>query len=74
MQFITRTLTTEKIKAWSIADPVVWITESTVIRDQIYPENDKLYYEYPFKHLDTLNERLLQAGIRIATYLNQLFE
>jgi hypothetical protein len=73
-QFITRTLNDQKIKASSTTDPVVWITESTVIRDQIYPENDKLYYEYHFKHLDTLNERLLQAGIRIATYLNQLFE
>ena len=73
-QFITRELTPEKVKAWSTADPVIWITESTLIRDRIYPDDTKLYYDYPFKHLDTLNERLLQAGIRIATYLNQLFE
>ncbi len=71
-QFLNRRINNALIQEYTSTNPEVWIEESTAIRDTIYPENDKLYYEYPYKHIDTVNERLIQAGIRIAAYLNQV--
>lgn len=70
-QFLSRTINNALIQQYTTTNPEVWIEESAAIRDTIYPENDKLYYEYPYQHIGTVNERLVQAGIRIAAYLNQ---
>lgn len=75
-QRITPQLT---IKWWS-PDPLVWITESAALRDQIYPskpstENEQisLGYEYQYQHLPAVEERLKQGGIRLAAYLDWVF-
>ncbi|MEC9261887.1 MAG: S1/P1 nuclease, partial [Pseudomonadota bacterium] len=55
-------------------DPEVWITESTTIRDPIYPEDaNRMAYDYLYDHIPTAKRRLQQAGIRIAHYLNEVF-
>ncbi len=66
----------EQAEDWYETDPLVWVTESTVIRDQIYPDDDArdLAFGYVFDHRDTVRTRLQQAGVRLATYLNVLFE
>lgn len=71
-QFLSRKIDNTLIQEYTTTNPEIWIDESTAIRDTIYPENDKLYYEYPYQHIGTVNERLIQAGIRIAAYLNQV--
>ncbi|MCP4946414.1 MAG: S1/P1 Nuclease, partial [Aestuariibacter sp.] len=64
----------QDIKDWSTTDPEVWITESTVIRDTIYPEDaNRMSWDYQYEHLPTAKKRLQQAGIRIAAYLNAVF-
>jgi hypothetical protein len=44
----------------------------------LYPEiteqNQKLGYEYNFRHIKTLNERLLKGGVRLAGLLNSIFQ
>jgi len=40
---------------------------------EVQPDQ-KLSYRYNFDHIQILNERLLQAGIRLAGLLNELFK
>ncbi|MEE4361535.1 MAG: S1/P1 nuclease [Pseudomonadales bacterium] len=59
---------------WSAATPADWIAESAALRDRIYPDSRDQSWDYGFEHLPALRERLSQAGVRIAAWLNRLFE
>ncbi len=56
-----------------VDNPVVWIAESAKIRDSIYPDGTDLSYAYVYRHTPVVKQRLRQAGIRLAAYLNHLF-
>lgn len=69
--------TIDQIQSWQ-KDPVSqWIIESYGIAEGLYPEitdnNQRLGYEYNFKYIKTLNERLLRGGVRLAGLLNKIF-
>ena len=67
-------ITPSQIRAWSSIDPLVWINESIVYRDALYPENaNDMSYDYLYAHLPDAKQRLQQAGIRLAMYLNDVF-
>lgn len=55
-----------------------WIVESYNLAETLYPEitekDQKLGYEYNFKHLQTVNGQLLKAGVRLAGLLNAIFK
>ena len=71
--WLTRKMTPQQIAQWMEPDPMVWIQESYDIRNGIYTNNESENYNYVYAHIDALNRRLSQAGIRTAAYLNQLF-
>ncbi|MFK8052204.1 MAG: S1/P1 nuclease [Woeseiaceae bacterium] len=72
--WLLRKVTPDDAAAWMDVDPVVWVTESAKIRDEIYPGGDRnLRWDYFFEHRDTVRLRLTQGGIRLAAYLNALF-
>ena len=74
-EWLTKTITSQDIRDWATTDVMVWIKESTEIRDTIYPENaNNMSYDYLYNHLPTAKKRLQMAGIRIAMYLNEVFE
>lgn len=52
-----------------------WANESVSYRDQIYdlPDSKKINYRYVFDNIDLVNRRLLQAGIRLAGVLNEIY-
>lgn len=54
-----------------------WIAESYNIAEKLYSEitkpDQRLAYEYNFRHIDTVNQRLLQGGVRLAGLLNSIF-
>jgi hypothetical protein len=54
-----------------------WIIESYQIAEKLYDEikeeNQKLGYRYNFVHINTVNDRLLKGGVRLAGLLNQIF-
>lgn len=61
---------------WQKAPISQWLFESNQIAEKLYTEirpGDTLNYKYNFTHLDTLNQQLLKAGVRLAGILNQLF-
>lgn len=63
----------QQAQEWMITDPMIYIAESTNIRDDIYPEGDDLSWRYVYDHIPTVKLRLQQGGVRIAAYLNEVF-
>lgn len=70
---LVRLTSNKDIIAWWSPDPLVWISESTQIRDRIYPADPKLSYDYVHQNKPMMEQRLQQAGVRTAAYLNELF-
>lgn len=66
-------LDNETFSAWNEPDPHVWMRESAELRDRIYPERRELRWDYSFQWRDTIYQRLSQAGVRTAAWLNELF-
>jgi len=63
----------DTFRAWNQPDARVWITESAALRDRIYPEDRDLSWDYGFEWNATVEQRLAQAGVRIAAWLNATF-
>ncbi|WP_026325614.1 S1/P1 nuclease [Sphingomonas sp. Mn802worker] len=61
-------------RAWASTDPAVWIKESTALRDQIYPSDPALSYTYIYQNKARVELRLEMGGVRLADYLNTLFQ
>ncbi|WP_218313180.1 S1/P1 nuclease [Alteromonas antoniana] len=73
--WLTDKITSQDIRDWATTNPEDWITESTEIRDTIYPEDaNNMSYDYLYNHLPTAKRRLQMAGVRMAMYLNDVFE
>ena len=72
--WLGRKITTDDVAAWSSIDPLVWAKESQDFRMGLYPDTDRLSWDYKYQHLDTVKLRLSQAGVRIAFYLNAIFD
>lgn len=72
-RFLSRSITPQEVVAWSDPRPGTWMTESVKLRETIYPAEPKLSWGYSYQHRAALNQRLSQAGVRIAAYLNWVF-
>lgn len=72
--WLSRSITPEQVIAWNERDPKVWIHESIALRKTIYPTDPALSWDYAYKHRGEVDDRLKRAGIRIAAYLNWVFE
>ncbi|HEX2794618.1 MAG TPA: S1/P1 nuclease, partial [Croceicoccus sp.] len=72
---LERRTTPEQTVAWWNADPLAWNRESIVLRDRIYPAEDKrdLGYLYQWQWRPVAEERMAQAGLRLAAYLDEVF-
>ena len=69
------TATPDQIVEWQSATVRDWAHESVRYRDRIYdlPENNRIGYEYRYFNKDIVFKRLLQAGIRMAGVLNEIY-
>lgn len=65
----------DEVRKWQNSTVRDWAHESMTFRPAIYdlPANKKLSFRYDYDHKETLNLRLLQAGVRIAGVLNALY-
>ncbi|GGF21311.1 S1/P1 nuclease [Hymenobacter cavernae] len=69
-------ISANQIQQWQAADPVQWLFESYQISQQLYAEAGKstdFDFRYNPAHLPTVEERITQAGIRLAAVLNTIF-
>ncbi|MEO1254930.1 MAG: S1/P1 nuclease [Bacteroidota bacterium] len=65
-----------ELEEWSSLNVLDWANESKEYRVQCYetmPEDKKLSYRYNYDNVALLNQRLLQAGIRLANVLNEIY-
>ena len=69
--------TREQVKQWQAAPLHAWVLESYSIAQDLYAELEgkepKLSYRYNYVHVNTLNQRLLMGGIRLAGLLNDIY-
>ena len=67
--------TKEQISDWQKDDIMTWARESMSFRPMIYdlPDSKKINYRYNYKNLPIVNQRLLQAGIRLAGVLEDIY-
>ena len=72
--WLSARITDEQVAAWMDPDPLVWIAESAALRDGVYPDDAELRWDYVYEHRATMRTRLSQGGVRIAAYLNDLFD
>jgi S1/P1 Nuclease len=67
----------KQMLAWQKQPMTEWFFESYQIAGQLYSEitqpDQKLSYRYNYDHLETLNQQLLKAGVRLAGVLNKIF-
>ncbi len=67
--------TLSQMRAWQAASVLDWAYESKDLRSQVYtlPEDGRLSHNYTFNNIATVELRLLQAGVRLAGVLNDIF-
>jgi hypothetical protein len=68
--------TPQQIRAWQASTFADWIGESQALRPLVYrlPEDKKINYLYAFERWPAIQQRLLQAGVRLAGRLNAIFD
>lgn len=66
----------ETVRRWQSATVRDWAHESMTRRDAVYgiPENGRLSYPYRYENYHIVEERLVQAGIRLAGVLNDIYD
>ena len=84
---LERHTSSEDVIAWWDINPRDWISESAQIRETLYPRlppkgaKDKkgqpalpeLSYNYVYQFTPVMEQRLSQAGVRLAAYLNAIY-
>ncbi len=68
-------ITATELKAWSSPEPKVWMADSVVARDQVYPpaSDTALGYRYVYENTPRMELQLEKGGVRLAAYLNNVF-
>lgn len=68
--------TAEQISEWQQATVRDWAMESKSYRDQVYdlPDNRRIGWEYRYYKFEIVEKRLLQAGIRLAGVINEIYD
>jgi hypothetical protein len=67
--------TPAEVKEWQSTSFTDWGAESQKLRDQCYDFKPELPLSYPYvyKNMPLVKQRLLQAGVRLAGVLNDVF-
>jgi hypothetical protein len=84
---LQRHISNDDVIAWWDINPRDWISESAQIRETLYPTTPpkgakgkkgepavpELSYAYVYKFTPVMEQRLKQAGVRLAAYLNAIY-
>jgi nuclease S1 len=68
--------TKSQVAIWQSATINDWAMESMALRSSVYAIGDKknLTYRYNYDHIAEVDRRLLQAGVRLAGVLNDIYQ
>lgn len=62
------------LKKWQAASVRDWASESMSVRTSVYDiGNGSMGYQYQYRYFSIAKERMLQAGVRLAGILNQIY-
>lgn len=69
-------ITTGQVATWQQGTVLDWAYESQTYHPSVYDIGEKksLSYRYNYDHLAQVEERLLKAGVRLAGYLNAIYD
>jgi len=69
-------LSKTQVEAWQNDDVLAWAAESMALRNSVYSIDNEtnLTYRYEYDHLAQVERRLLQAGVRLAGVLNEIYD
>lgn len=77
---LSRHTSSADVISWWDVDPRDWISESGQLRDSLYPQPTgnpdqlpALSYDYVYRFTPVMEQRLKQAGVRLAAYLDEVF-
>jgi hypothetical protein len=73
-QKLSSKISSQQAAQWMEVNPKAWIAESAKLRATLYPESDKLSWDYQYQNLPLVKQRLQMGGVRIAAYLNAIFK
>ncbi len=64
-----------QVKAWQATGVRDWAYESVSYREQVYniPADGRLGYRYSYDNFSIVEQRILQAGVRLAGLLNEIY-
>jgi len=67
--------TKEQVKTWQASTVRDWTYGMMVYRPQVYnlPADSKLGYRYSYDNFNTIQQLLLQGGVRLAGLLNEIY-
>jgi len=71
---LNRKISAQQAKTWMTTDPIVWVDESAKLRASLYPDSDKLSWDYQYQNLPIVRQQLEMGGVRVAAYLNNIFK
>jgi hypothetical protein len=74
-RFVMAPATDAQIADWQRSTPEAWAQESMTVREQVYdvPPDREIGYAYSYRNFDTVKQRLLQAGVRLAAVFNEIY-
>ncbi|AEG49670.1 S1/P1 nuclease [Sphingobium chlorophenolicum L-1] len=72
--WLSRSIAPRDTIDWSASGPATWLRESIALRKTIYPADPDLSWDYVYRHRAELDDRLRRGGVRIAAYLNAIFD
>lgn len=66
----------DQVREWQSASVRDWANESVSYRDEVYdlPDDHRIGYEYRFQNYHIVEKRLVQAGVRLAGVLNDIYD
>lgn len=74
-RFLERKIKPEMVTEWQQAQPIDWVHEDLILRDDIYANSHGiLSWDYVYKYMPLIKSQLSKGGVRLAGYLNRLFE
>jgi hypothetical protein len=63
-----------QLQQWKKASVRDWANESIELRSKVYEyKSEKFGYEYSYRNFPTVRQRLLQAGVRLGSILNEIY-
>jgi len=73
-RFLDRKIKPEMVTEWQKAQPIDWVHEDLVMRDDIYANSHGiLSWDYVYKYMPLIKSQLSKGGVRLAGYLNIIF-